>query len=139
MHYSPLDSSTAIAFLSCRPFLHCHKTSNGYFSDTLLGARFRRLIGSILVDQKAARHLLDLGALVQETIGAQDLFSYHEEVTESAVTLLTNCELDIVDIRKRVGEARRIISVIVGMNPKHLCSSGHLRDGRIEERRKREG
>jgi hypothetical protein len=108
-------------------------------SRTRLGARSRRLIGSILVDQKAARHLLDLGALVQETIRAEDLFSYHEEVTESAITLLTNCELDIVDIRKRVGEGRRIISVIVGMNPKHLCSSGHLRDGRIEEHRKREG
>jgi hypothetical protein len=83
--------------------------------------------------------LLELGAMVQETIRAKDLLTLHEEMTESAITFLTTCELDVVDIRKRVGDAPQIVSVSVRMNPKHFCGSCHLSVGRIEERCKCEG
>lgn len=46
--------------------------------------------------------------MVQKAIRAEDHFKLHTEVAEGAITLLTDCERDVVDIRKRVGQTSRI-------------------------------
>jgi hypothetical protein len=80
----------------------------------------------------------DLGAIVQETIHAEDLSIRTEEVTERAMTLLTSFELQVVDIPNPFAQTR-IVSLIPRHKPKDLLDSCRLRVGRIEGERKREG
>jgi hypothetical protein len=82
--------------------------------------------------------------MVQETIRAKDSLTVHEEVTERAITLLTNCELDVIDIRKRVGHSISVgkawvLSLELRKKPNRLLESRRLKVGCIQDRRNREG